>query len=193
MANADKPHGAKWIRSISGQNPIINKYVTPAADGTALFVGDFVTIDDSVGADANGMPSVIQASAGGPLTGVVMGFEPVPTNLETMHRLASTARVVLVCDDPYAVYQIQDDGVTDAGAVLQAEIGENTEIVASVTGSSTSGLSGMELDGDVTGTATAQLRILRLAQIPGNEIGAWAEYEVMINEHDIKSTTAGVA
>lgn len=191
MANADKPFGARWIRSISGKEPIINTYSTVDEDGTALFVGDFVVVDQSEGADANGIPVVIQASAAGPLTGVVMGFEPVPTNLETMHRLASTARTVYVCDDPYAVYEIQDTGTTDGAALLQDEIGENCEIAVSA-GNTTSGLSAMEVDTSANITATAQLRVMRLARTPGNAIGAWAVYEVMINEHDYKDEVAGI-
>ncbi len=191
MANADKPFGARWIRSISGKEPIINTYNTVDEDSTALFVGDFVVIDDSVGADELGVPTITAASAEGDLLGVVMGFKPVPTNLETTHRLASTVRTVLVCDDPYAVYEIQNDGATDAAAILEAEIGENSEIVADTAGSTVSGLSGMEVDGDVTGTGTAQLRVLRLIQRDDNEKGAWANYEVLINEHTHKSTTGG--
>ena len=129
MANADKPFGARWIRSISGKEPIINSYVTVDEDTAAIFVGDFVTSDDSVGADETGKPVVITAGVGGPLLGVCMGFEVEPTNLETTHRLASTARTVLVCDDPYAVYEIQENGATDGAAILEAEIGEHSEIV----------------------------------------------------------------
>jgi len=189
MANPDKPFGARLVGHVSGSayNAQIRRYSVPASDGTALFVGDFVVSGGS--ADTDGVPDCIAASAGGNLLGVVVAFEPVATNLETMHRLASTLRYALVCDDPYAIFQIQEDSTTDAAGVLVAEIGNNTEIVADTAGNTTSGQSGMELDSDVTGTGTAQLRILGVAQLPGNEIGANCIYNVMINEHEHKSTT----
>jgi len=187
MANLDKPFGARLVRTLSGSahNAQVRRYSVPASDGTALFVGDFVKSDGS--ADADGVPGCIQAAAGNTVVGVVVGFEPVPTNLETMHRLASTLRYALVCDDPYAVFWIKEDSTSNNLAAT--EIGLNTDFVVAVVGSSTSGLSGMELDSSGTGTGTANLRILGLAQIPGNEIGADAIYEVMINEHEHKSTT----
>ncbi len=189
MANANKPFGARWLRSISGSEPIINAYSVDVGDGNALFVGDFVVGDGTNGSDAQGRPAVKKAGLNANLTGVIMGFQVVPTNLETVHRLASTERIVYVCDDPYAVYAIQEDGATTGAALLIDEVGQNTEIVVGAGGSTVSGLSGMLMESDPTGTGTAQLRILRIAQFPGNEIGAYCVYEVMINEHEHKSTT----
>lgn len=188
MANSDKPFGARLVGHISGSpfNAQIRRYSVPASDGTALFVGDFVKSDGS--ADADGVPGCIQAAAANTLLGVVVGFEPVPTNLETMHRLASTLRYALVCTDPDAIYEIQEDSV---GSNLAAtDVGGNADIIVAA-GSTVSGISAMELDSSTAVTTTAQLRILGLAQRADNEIGANAKWLVRINEHEL-DTAAGV-
>jgi hypothetical protein len=59
------------------------------------------------------------------------------------------------------------------------------------TGSSTTGLSAMEIDSSSKVATTAQLRLLNLVKRPDNAVGNQAKWHVMINEHVFK-TTAGV-
>ena len=67
-------------------------------------------------------------------------------------------------------------------------VGNNADVVVG-SGSTTTGSSGMELDSSDVKTATAQLRILQLVQREDNAVGDNANWEVMINEHRLTTTT----
>lgn len=197
MANTDAPIGAVPVRHLDGSpfNGATTMYLLPSGDATATFIGDFVKPGGTAGAagvfvagiNCEGMGTCAQAAAGDAnLLGAVVGFINNPADLNTKYRLASTNRIALVSDGPDVVYEIQEDSV---GAALAAvDIGENADIVVAA-GSTTTGLSGMELDSSTHNTTTAQLRILRLVNRPGNSIGDNAKVEVVINEHVFKTTT----
>lgn len=185
MPNSDAPRGFTPIRHRNGApyNGAANLYFCPASDSTAVYIGDAVKSGGS--ADANGVPTAIQAAAGNAIRGVVVGVVP-DTDESLPYRAASTARYLLVADDPDLVFEVQEDSV---GSTLAADdVGENADIVVAA-GSAITGRSGMELDSSDHKTATAQLRILRLAQRADNEIGTNAKWEVMINEHELASTS----
>lgn len=199
MANIDAAFGLRPVQHLDGSpwNGKLSMYLVPAADGTAIFVGDLVKKEATVGGGAaglyvngyncEGMPTIIVAAATDTVRGVVMGFLPNQDNLMQLHRVASTNRIALVCDSPDVVYEIQEDSV--GNNIAAAAIGNNFDS-AYTAGSTVTGRSKVELDSsDASGTATAQLRLLGLVQRPGNEIGTKARYLVMINEHDLKSTT----
>lgn len=185
MANSDAPRGFTPIRHKNGApyNGAAKLYCIPASDSTAVYIGDAVKSAGS--ADANGVPTVAQAAAGNAIRGVVVGIVP-DTEASTVYRVASTLRYVLVADDPDLVFEVQEDSA--GGALTADEVGENADIVVAA-GSTVTGRSGMELDSSDHKTATAQLRILRLVPRADNEIGTNAKWEVMINEHELASTT----
>lgn len=189
MANVSRVNGARPIRYLSGApyNGKARRYYVPSTDGTALAVGDFVKSAGS--ADAGGVPTVTQAAAGNTLLGSIVGIEPNPSNLSATYRAASTAVYVMVADDPNIIFEIQEDSV--GGALTATNVGNNGDIVVGSINTST-GASGMQLDSsDVISitTGSAQLRVLRLSSRVDNEIGNYAKWEVMINEHELKSTT----
>lgn len=186
MANSDTLFGARLIGHLSGSpiNAQIRRYSVPASDGTALFVGDFVKSNGT--ADTDGTPQVIQAAAGNTVRGVVVGFEPLATNLNLTYRTASTQRYVLVCDDPHALFEIQEDSV--GGDLAATAVGGNADITVG-SGSTTSGLSGMELDSSTAATTAATLRIHGLVQRADNEIGTNAKWIVQIVEHELITST----
>lgn len=189
MANVDRPNGLTPIRHLNGSpwNGALTKCFIPATDSTAVFKGDAVVSAGS--ADADGVPTVARASAGSNLRGVVVAFEPVGGDLELLYRPASTAMYAYVCDDPDVVFMIQEDSV--GGALGAANVGNNADLVVGA-GDTSSGASNMELDSSdaiANTTAAAQLRILGLHKTPDNEIGTNAKWEVLINEHEFKSTT----
>jgi hypothetical protein len=187
MANVDNPSGFTPVRHLSGApyNGATNRYAILAANGTATFVNDLVVVGGSGTAD--GVPSVIQAAATNTnIVGSVVGFEILPTDLTVMYRLASTLRYALVCDDPYVIYEAQED--SDSAALTVDEIGENCDIVVG-SGNTTSGISAMEIDSSDHKTATAQIRVVRLVPREDNAIGNQARWEVLINEHAYKSTS----
>lgn len=186
MANVSRVCGARPVKHLSGSpyNGQCNLYYCPSTDGTAIFMGDFVKSGGTT--DANGVPTIAQAAAGDALRGVVVGIVP-DTADSTIYRVASTARYLLVADDPDLIFEIQEDAVGAATALV--DIGENADITVAA-GNTSTGTSGMQLDSSDHKTATAQLRMLGFVQSPTNEPGvANAKLLVRINEHELASTT----
>ena len=201
MANVDRPNGLTPVKMLTGApyNGQFNTYVADAGDPTALFIGDAVKLPDTgsdsagetvFGRDTEGMQHVIQAAAGDAILGVVVGFSPLQDNLMTRYRVASTARLVYVVDDPNVIFEIQE--VSGGTALVAADVGLNANVVVG-SGSTTTGLSAMELNNaSENTTATLQLRILGLSPKPDNAIGEHAKWLVKINNHQLGSST-GVA
>lgn len=206
MANVDSPFGLRPIRHKSGApyNGAARPYYIDVGYGTALFIGDPV-IRVAGGSNAAAvkvpgagsfaigtLPSVEKAAAGDTnrITGVIVGFAPLPTNLDLKHNTASTERVAYVCDDPDIVFEIQADG-----AIPAASVGLNAVLIFTHSGSTTTGLSGVELDttSDVPAAdASNQLVILRAVNREDNDTTlSFAKVEVMINQHTESQGTVG--
>lgn len=201
MPNVDRPNGMRPVQHLDGSpwNGKVTTYLVPASDGTAIYVGDPVKSGGTAGAagdtvygqNCEGMATITVAAAGNTLRGVVIGFSPLQSNVETLHRAASTARLAYVVDAPDVVFEIQEDAVGNNVAATQ--VGNNFDI-AYTAGSAVSGRSAVQLDSsDASGTATAQLRLLGLVPRIDNALGTSssdkAKFLVVINEHELKSTT----
>lgn len=208
MANADTPMGLIPIRHRNGAayNGAVNHYYIPAGYATALFIGDPVvktgTANTAGVEGTNGsmfaagtLPEINKATAGdgNALTGVIVGFHATKTNLSTTNSPASTEGVALVCDDPDVEFEIQED---DAGSALAATVvGLNANLIFTHAGSTTTGRSGVELDGvgdPPAADASNQLTIQRLANRQKNAIGANAKWVVKINNHTEAHGAAGI-
>ena len=86
-------------------------------------------------------------------------------------------------DDPNQLFLIQADE-----DIVQADIGKNADVVGTG-GSSTTGVSSMELDSStIADTAALNLKIVGLWDVPGNALGDFAVVVVKINEHLYGST-----
>lgn len=184
MANIDAPNGMKPVRHLDGSswNQQLEKYIIPATDVTATFVGDpAMTL---AGASAAGIPYCKKAAVGAKLLGIIIGFEPEVGKLDVNHRLASTERVALVCVDPSVIYEVQEDSV--GGALAAADVMKFADLTA-IAGSTQTGNSLVELDSSTKVATTAQVRILRLSQRPDNVIGDNAKWEVIINESEFRA------
>lgn len=185
MANANSPQGLRPVRDGSNRpwSGGGNTYYVGTGNGTALFIGDPVILTGS--ADANGVAEVTIATAGGSnrITGAIVGFQPSPALIASGATLAaSTAGYVIVEDDPNTMWEIQ------ATTLAAADVGLNT-ILASGTGTTTTG-SGWYVDtGTKATTASLQLRILGAAQAPDNALGAYCKIHVRLNV----PTEAGLA
>ena len=194
MANTDGAFGFRPVRYLSGNpwNGAFNWYYIPSTDATATFIGDAVKSAGS--ADTLGIyPTVAQAAATDAIRGVVIGFADQPymafdrTNLSRKYRPASTAMYAAVIDDPNVIFEVQED--SDGGALTADEVGNNMDIAVG-SGNTTTGISAMELDSSDAKTGAAQIRVLGLAPWEeGNELGEYAKWLVLINEHELKSTT----
>lgn len=183
MANTSKITGFRPARGVIGGANMqgVNLYSVSSGDGTALFVGDPVKLDGS--ADADGVATVTKATQGAAVLGVIVGILPDKmspisgkmtvgsTALDTPnYRAASTARYVLVCDDPSQIYEVE--AVTGANAAYSfalANVGLNADL-STVAGSTSTGNSAAALDmSTAAATATLQFKILGVVQRPDNE------------------------
>lgn len=188
MANANTPFGLKPIRDASsgGETGGLEMFYHPAADGTALYIGDPVVKSGT--ADAAGVASVIRASAAGPITGVVAGFVPDGVTDRAGYGAASTAYYVLVTADHTEAMMIQDT----AGTIAAADVGLNASMTLAA-GNAYSKRSGVVIDAATKATTAAlPLKILGLALIPGNDFGAYAKVLVKINNSTEAHASAGV-
>lgn len=195
MANVNAPFGARPLRTQGGvpYSGQFHKYSIPSGDGTALFIGDFVTTAGvGTGQTINGetLLDVTRAATGDVITGVVVGFHP-DTRDSTVHRAASTQRVVFVCDDPNMLFLIQE---VSTGTPLTAnDLGLNINFVVGA-GSAVTGLSGTTLNnGTEAVTNTLDLKLMEFDNSPDNEIGVAAQrWVVRINRHRYVDQVAGV-
>ena len=178
MANADTPSGFRPIGNLSGApyTGATVKCAILAADETATFIGDLVRLSGS--SSTEGYPSVEQGAATDTdFFGVVTSFDPSPTDLETVYRKADTLRNcnVVPCY-PGQLFVIQSQ--TGEATAIE-DVGLLADIVVG-SGSTSTGLSGMELD---TAGTNANLQILGIVERTDNTTGANADLIVRVNEH----------
>ncbi len=208
MANRDAPSGFRPVRRVSGlPMGAVQKVYIAAAEGTATFIGDVVMYADTGGAaglriqgeDMEGVPTVLRAAITDfdvlgtdnmvDVMGVVVGFKPDADNLLLKHRAASTARIAYIVPITQdIVFEIQEDAAVTP--IVAASIGLNAKILQTQTGSTTTGLSGMELDSDTVATTnTFPVKIIGLSKRIGNAFNTagvdqdQAIFEVVFNTH----------
>jgi len=197
MANNDTPLGLVPIRHSNGApyNGAYSEYYIPSTYATALGVGDPVIITGTTNTTAymgnvpGTLPEINKSAAdSGYITGVIIGFNLLPTDLTKTYNAASTERIAYVADDPDLVFEIQED--SDSAALAVTDVGLNAELIFTHDVSTTSGKSGVELDSSTKATTAAHLiRITRLINRVDNEIGDHAKWEVTINNHAQRSLT----
>ena len=189
MANVDKPFGLRALGNLSatgGQK----QYGYEIADNQsgAIYQGDLVTVYD--GYLVKFAPATHTAAVGvfngcnyiDPTTGkpTWKNYYPGSVNITQGEITAD------VLDDPNQLFIVQVDE-----SVAQTDIGKNADVVGTG-GSTTTGVSSMELDSStIAKTAALNLKIVGLWDVPGNEFGTNAVVVVKINEHLYGS--AGVA
>jgi hypothetical protein len=189
MANVDKAFGLRPLGNLSGTGAQ-KQYGYEIADNQAgaIFQGDLVTIFD--GYLVKFAPATHTAAVGvfngcnyiDPTTGkpTWKNYYPGSVNI-TAGKIAAD-----VMDDPSQLFLIQVDE-----SVAQTQIGLNADVVGTG-GSTTTGVSSMELDSSTIAKAAAlNLKIVGLYDVPGNDFGTNAVVVVKINEHLYGS--AGVA
>lgn len=189
MANIDKAFGLRPMGNLSATGAQA-QYGYEIADNQAgaIFQGDLVTIYD--GYLVKFAPATHTAAVGvfngcnyiDPTTGkpTWKNYYPGSVNITAGKIIAD------VIDDPAQLFLIQADE-----DIVQADIGKNADVVGTG-GSTTTGVSTMELDSSTIANAAAlNLKIVGLFDVPGNSLGNFAVVVVKINEHLYGS--AGVA
>lgn len=188
MANPNAPFGMKPSRSLGRSNIQKNLYVHDSGDSVALFIGDPVvttgTSSSGVVACPDGTPIV---AASGTITttairGSVVGVLPTLTNLTLQYCPASVNLGIEVCDDPFQLFDIMSNG-TAAITDVSGNIG-----ITAGSGSTTTGVSAYVATESSLGS-TNVLRIVRIAPLVGQIVGANSIFEVKINAHELISTT----
>lgn len=193
MANVTNGGGFKPVRHLNGTpwNGKARMYYT--SDANALFMGDAVKSTGT--ADATGKyPAVTQATVGAAIRGVVVGFSDQPyvsvdtSNLYRNYKAATDDLYVLVVDDPDVIFEIEEDG----GTLAITDVGLNSEIVVG-SGDTANGKSAIMVDSTVTAAgSSAQLRILGVSNKEDNALGAYCKWDVLINEHELRTAASGV-
>lgn len=199
MANKDAPFGLRPLGCCKRVRP----YYIPSGYATALFIGDPVVKTGTantttvsvpgVGIKQPGtMPAINKAAAGdgNAITGVIVGFAARPDALGTQYSPASTEGVAFVADHPDDRFVIQADGT-----LAETSIGLNAVLIYTNAGSTSTGLSGAELDtaSDVPAAdASNQLTIEALLDAPDNEMGEFSRVVVKINQHTEADNVVGL-
>ena len=189
MANVDKAFGMRPLGNLSASGSQ-KQFGYEIADNQAgaIYQGDLVTVYDGYLVQFD--PSTHTAAVGvfngcnyiDPTTGkpTFSNFYPGSVNITSGQISAD------VLDDPNQLFIIQNDGTSAA-----ANYGKNADVVMG-TGSTTTGVSAMELDtSTIANTAALNVKIVGLWDVPNNAVGEFAVVIVKINEHLYGS--AGVA
>lgn len=134
--------------------------------------------------------AVATSGDGNKLTGAIVGFELIPTDLfKAGYNPANTQRIAYVTDHPQQKYTIIDDG---SASIPVTSVGLNANLVVGTVNAFT-GLDSTTLNATTPATtATFQLKILGLNNRLGNELGTGAEWLVLINNHTDANVVAGV-
>ena len=189
MANTDKAFGLRPIGNLSATGAQ-KQYGYEIADNQAgtIFQGDLVAL--SAGFITRFLPATHTAAVGvfngcnynDPTTGkpTFSNFYPGSVNITSGQISAD------VLDDPNQLFLVQ----CDAGFVA-ADVGKNADVIGTG-GSTTNGISTMELNSSTLATTAAlNLKVVGLYNDVNNEFGTNAVVVVKINEHVYGST--GVA
>ena len=193
MANVNAPYGLVPIRYADGRpyNGAVNYYFATGATG-AIYIGDPVVMAGSANtAEVQGyapgtLPTCTVAADGDgdPITGVCVGVLPTDRD-STVYRADSTDRIILVADSPDLIFKGQCDAASTAWAAT--DVGSYANMLVG-SGSTVTGRSGWTLDttdGPDAADPSNQLLIVRLHPVANNAIGAYAQWEVMINNHQL--------
>ena len=198
MANVNKPFGLRPVGKLGSNYNSDGDTAYRIASGTvnAIFQGDTVTFSANAGASTG---FIIKHTPGNPnILGVFLGCQYTdPTTKKPRWsnfypgNVAADDIVAFVVDDPNAQFLVQASGI--AG---QVAIGQNANLVQTVAGNVTTGVSGLELNTGSLGAASdLNVKVIGVTTDPSNSdlTAAYADLIVIINEHLYRSPTVGVS
>jgi len=173
-------------------NGAVRTYYVPVGNATALYVGDPIQIITN-SSDGNGVQSVGIATAGGGAY-VLGSFQGISNNAgqatipllqsQTPYLAAGQAAYIYVADDPFLLYDVQENGAMVSGAS-----GRNVDLLAGA-GSTVTNYSGWTLNsGSLNTTATLQMRVMQMLQQADNAVGSYAKWLCKINLHTLLNST----
>jgi hypothetical protein len=166
MPNVNRPFGFQLFRAEGKENRV--KFYRKAS-GSAIFPGDVVQLLAA--------GTVGPAAASGAILGVACEY-----------KTAADTTDIAVIDDPEAEFIVQVNG----GTFALADVGQNAVIDISTAGEVSPPRSRQMLNATFATTAAHQWKILGLAPVAENEVGASAIVRVKPNEHVFKAGTTGI-
>lgn len=165
----------------------VNTYYIATA-GQNYAIGDVVVLGGTSHTD--GTPTVVAASQGAAITGVIVGFKPdfSDENFSSIGLASGASGYVSVADDPDGTFEVECDATLAA-----ADVGLNAEAV--VTAPTVSGnlyISNMEIDSSTKATTnTLHFRIVKL--LNGATSGTLGDRAIVkINNSTSNTGTTGV-
>jgi hypothetical protein len=183
MANVDSPFGLRPLEYQNGTpwNGQARRYYIASGLAETIYIGDPVILAGS--ADATGKYPTVQLATladGNYTIGPVVAFEADPTNLNKTYHVASTAQYCWVADDPNIIFEIQMDSATDLAVT---DVGCNGIMVRTHSGSTVTGLSGVEADESDFANADASnmLLLLGLVDRADNTLATHCKVKVLIS------------
>ena len=192
MANVASTYGLRAVRKIDG-SPFINaqnRYRIASGESTAIFQGD------AVQAAATGTIVRHTAANGERIVGVFNGcFYTDPTTSKPTWKnyypgsIAASDIMAFVIDDPSVVYKIDVNNSLDTTFIFA-----NYDVTG-VTGSTTTGISKVQLDRSTVALKTTQaVRIIDVSQDPDNsdQTATNVKALVVINNHFYVNRGAGI-
>lgn len=161
MANPNAPFGFKPIRSVSGGAHVsVSTYALSTASAR-IGKGDLVVLD-STGA----IKKETSATAVGPWVGVSMCDSGTVVG-GTQHP---------ICDDQNAIFEVQ--GPT--AVLAQTDLNRIVKVDGSAAANTSTGLSQSKLT-NTAATSSNGVRLVRLANRPGNSYAAYQVMEISLN------------
>lgn len=192
------PNGFQPVKKLDGSawTGATNPYQIANTYATALFRGDPVTIlaaDGTLGVGVAGATcvGVFWGVKYTDSTGVVKFMNYWPGNPGV---LTGSTVEALVIDDPNTVFSIQEtSGTGTAGTPLAlADRGLNINFLYTA-GSTSTGSSAVSINNATEAdTNTLNCKILQLDPTPGNAVGAYANWLVVLNNHLYKGGVTGL-
>ena len=177
MANIDAPFGFRPSGKVGGNpdNGALSEYAIKSDYATAMFQGDLVIF-------SAGHVNVSAAGTAGNMVFNGLKYDDNTTNKPTFKNFFDGTALgvqgeVFVYDDPYQVYEVQTDTGT---AITQAMVGTYMDSEKDHAGNTTTGISGDEIDAGTSSTTLTGVKVLGLAQTPGNALGTNAVVKCFI-------------
>jgi len=194
MANANTPFGLRPISYMSGApwGGAARTYYVPVGNSTALYFGDPVNLV-AASSDGNGIPTA-EIATGGSAHQILGSFVGISNNAglatipllqsQTPYLAAGQAAYIYVTDDPFLLYEVQEDSV--GGSITSDNASSaNANLIAGA-GSTATSESGWLLDSSTVGHGgsdpTLQVRIIQALQQVDNAIGNYCKWLVKINQ-----------
>ncbi len=190
MANPSTPFGFKpLMTTLSGIPVRVGEYAKPATDGTAIYMFDPVIKAAVSSTSPTGLGVPVPGCTSGPAN-----LSPGTTlclGVSLNYGALSALTYHYVIDEVEALFMGICSGATSI--TVASHVGKNSNFLFSTTGSTTTKLSGAQVNSaTIDTTAGRDVRLLALSNLSPNAEGANAIVEVIFMKHFYAEGAAGI-